>query len=438
MSAKIRKLSGAWWVVTHFQGKRRKKRIGPTKADKRKAEKIADEINARLAVGTFRPDPPEEVALPFDRYATAWLRSEVQLPLIRRVAGALAPATASLHERHVRLYLAPFLGALDIRGIRVAQVQALYDRCLETGRPPSERSIDMVLGTLRRILAYAEAREEIGRNPVEVWKRSRGRRRRSMGSRLDSQNVLSSDELHEVLAAARETAPGYFPMILFLADTGARLGEVSALRWSDIDLDVGSARIERSFSDGRHLGPTKTGHSRNVELSQRLRVELARVAPDVFSEDALAFTNRSGGFINPHNFRRRVIKVIASGCFGEERRFTPHGFRHTFASLHMARGTPLKWIQSQGGWASAKVLLDTYGHFLPTETFGHANALTSAPERPQTAPADKPARREVRGIRKSRAGRRGYVAPRAGLEPATRCLEGSRSIQLSYRGVGEG
>ena len=32
--------------------------------------------------------------------------------------------------------------------------------------------------------------------------------------------------------------------------------------------------------------------------------------------------------------------------------------------------------------------------------------------------------------------RRSRMAPRAGLEPATRCLEGSRSIQLSYRGVG--
>jgi hypothetical protein len=29
------------------------------------------------------------------------------------------------------------------------------------------------------------------------------------------------------------------------------------------------------------------------------------------------------------------------------------------------------------------------------------------------------------------------MAPRAGLEPATRCLEGSRSIQLSYRGEGQ-
>ena len=30
----------------------------------------------------------------------------------------------------------------------------------------------------------------------------------------------------------------------------------------------------------------------------------------------------------------------------------------------MARRTPLKWIQEQGGWTTAKVWLDTYGHFM--------------------------------------------------------------------------
>jgi hypothetical protein len=68
-------------------------------------------------------------------------------------------------------------------------LQALYDHCLATGKPPSERSVEMVMATLRRILAYAEAREEIGRNPVEVWKRSRGRRRRS-DARIVAENVV--------------------------------------------------------------------------------------------------------------------------------------------------------------------------------------------------------------------------------------------------------
>ena len=67
--------------------------------------------------------------------------------------------------------------------------------------------------------------------------------------------------------------------------------------------------------------------------------------------------------------------LAEADALAEGRRFTPHGLRHTFATLHLAAGTPPKWIQAQGGWRSATMLWDRYGHFLPTETHGHANAL---------------------------------------------------------------
>ncbi len=102
MSAKVRSIRGAWWVVTHHQSKRTKRRIGTTKADQRKAQKIADEINARLAVGTFRPEPePEDSDIPFHIYARGWYRSEVELPIRSGADNALSEATAELHERHV-------------------------------------------------------------------------------------------------------------------------------------------------------------------------------------------------------------------------------------------------------------------------------------------------------------------------------------------------
>ena len=75
-----------------------------------------------------------------------------------------------------------------------------------------------------------------------------------------------------------------------------------------------------------------------------------------------------------------TTSVIGSFARSSARRlgrvgFTPHGLRHTFASLHLARGTPIKWIQSRGGWASAKLVLDLYGHFLPSDYSGFADAL---------------------------------------------------------------
>ena len=47
----------------------------------------------------------------------------------------------------------------------------------------------------------------------------------------------------------------------------------------------------------------------------------------------------------------------------------------TFASLHVARGSNLKWIQEQGGWTSAKTPLNCYEHFLLSESQGYVDAL---------------------------------------------------------------
>ncbi len=435
MAAKVKWDRGAWWVFTHYEGKRKKKRIGATKAHKREAEEIARKINGALALGTFAPQREEAQSVAFDEYANDWLHREVLLPARRGIEGALSPATAALHERHVRRYLIPFFGDRDLRGIRVADVQALHDHCVETGRPPSARSIEMVLATLRRVFAQAETHELIGRNPVEVWKRGRGRRRRSSAYRVEPDNVLDSDELRGLLDTARRDFPSFYPLILFLADTGARLGEASAVRWIDVNLEVGMARVCRSFSSGKHLTETKTGASRTVELSTRLGELLRQRQPDLFGDDDLVFPSDAGGFLDPHNFRDRVFRRLVQKVLGRGRRFTPHGLRHTFASLHLARGTNLKWVQAQGGWASAKVLLDCYGHYLATESTGFADALSGAPERPYTAPLEQRSARRVARLRKVRRTSRGSVAPRGGIEPPTPCLEGRCSIRLSYRGA---
>jgi integrase len=52
--------------------------------------------------------------------------------------------------------------------------------------------------------------------------------------------------------------------------------------------------------------------------------------------------------------------------------------RHTWASLHLARGTPIEWVRVMGGWSSAKMLLDVYGHYMPREMRGFSDSLAPA------------------------------------------------------------
>lgn len=96
----------------------------------------------------------------------------------------------------------------------------------------------------------------------------------------------SSAELHVLIARAEASRrPDNALLIALAATTGARRGELCALRWSDIDLDAGVVHIRRSIrqvADKPIEGDTKTHQERAVALSEgaveemrahRLRVE---------------------------------------------------------------------------------------------------------------------------------------------------------------------
>ena len=65
--------------------------------------------------------------------------------------------------------------------------------------------------------------------------------------------MLTSEELQTLLATVWPEFSDAYPLVLFLADTGARLGEASALRWIDLDLERGTVCFEDFFlvSDGK-------------------------------------------------------------------------------------------------------------------------------------------------------------------------------------------
>ena len=75
MAAKVKWDRGAWWVFTHHNRKRTKKRVGPTKAHKRQAEEIAKKINAALALGQYQAPTTGRKSLPCDAALRRWHRT---------------------------------------------------------------------------------------------------------------------------------------------------------------------------------------------------------------------------------------------------------------------------------------------------------------------------------------------------------------------------
>src|SRR5690606_38660109 len=109
-----------------------------------------------------------------------------------------------------------------------------------------------------------------------------------------------------LLAAVQEVAPQWHAMIFTLATTGARWGEASALRWSDIDFDRGSITIAIAHCRGE-VKDTKTGIIRTVPLTRELaevlrahRAQLMREQAPGFS-DGWVFPSATGGLSQPNS-----------------------------------------------------------------------------------------------------------------------------------------
>jgi len=140
----------------------------------------------------------------------------------------------------------------------------------------------------------------------------------------------------------------------------------------------GTRRVERFSGRANSVG-ARSDHGKAADLARCVSCSdesATRMLPWVGSE-AEGLVKVRWWAIEAHaNFRNKVFNPVVREALGERR-------HHTWATLHLSRGTPLKWIQAQGGWTIAKVLLDTYGHWPPTESRGFVDALTTAENAPQ-------------------------------------------------------
>lgn len=166
----------------------------------------------------------------------------------------------------------------------------------------------------------------------------------------------------------------YIVVALALA-TGARRGELLAQRWSDVDLEAGTLRIERSLEQTKAFGlrfkSPKTRHGRRVvtvppwivaelrahwKAQQERRLELGLgKAP----EDALVLGKKDGTPPRPTTVSAEWIK------FAKRHGFAPvkfHALRHTHASQLINAGMDVITISRRLGHASPNVTLGVYGH----------------------------------------------------------------------------
>lgn len=183
----------------------------------------------------------------------------------------------------------------------------------------------------------------------------------SMGVRLPQWDrkemcFLTKQEFAVLL---NEVTPYWRPLVEFLAASGCRWAEATALKPADIDVVNGTVRINKAWkkAEGRGyvLGPPKTRRSvRTIDVPPTMLEKL-----DLTGE--WVFTNRDGRPVVIQGFHRRVW-VPARDRTGLKKKPRIHDMRHTCASWLSAAGTPLPVIQARLGHESITTTIDRYGH----------------------------------------------------------------------------
>lgn len=191
----------------------------------------------------------------------------------------------------------------------------------------------------------------------------------------DKIRALSTEEVQALLSKTKIVYPDFYPMLFTALFTGMRRGELLALMWDSINWVKGKITVDKNYVNGR-LGSPKSSKNRYVDMSD----ELARVLKEwrlacPNSELNLVFPNSEGKYQSADNMIKRRFIPSLSRAGIDSIRF--HDLRHTYASLLLANGAPMKYVQTQLGHASITMTMDLYTHLLPEVNDKCVNLLNS-------------------------------------------------------------
>lgn len=277
---------------------------------------------------------------------TAWLNSHID-----HLTG-VEQYTLDKYRAYVRNDIGPVLGEIPLTELTendiALWVQGMQSSTTKRGKPPSAKTISNKHGFLSGALAAAVPKH-IPANPAA------GRRLPRGDGDDDDIRMLTRDEFNALRAAM---TPHWHPMLQFMVSSGARWGEITALKPADVDRKAGTVKIRRAWkhspSNGYEIGPTKTKRSnRTINVPKKVLKRLD------YGHEWL-FANTAGGPVRYYTFKTNVWDVAVAKAELDPKP-SPHALRHTCASWMIAAGVPIAVVSRHLGHENIATTVDIYG-----------------------------------------------------------------------------
>jgi len=291
-------------------------------------------------------------------------RLTVGMYLTRWLAGAESSVRGSTFKRYseiVRVHLVPRIGGIPLAKLAPADLGTMYAGMLADGLAP--RTVGLAHRVVGRALREAEVAGIIARNVTRLVRPPRAPHQ--------EMRTLSAEQARSLIEMTAGDRMGALYAVALAS--GARLGELLALRWQDTDLERGSIRITRTLTRtarGWESGEPKTPASRRtipigrraamaLRAHRRIQNEERVLAGSVWHAGDLVFADEIGrprdGTCVSHAFGA----VLASAGLPRVRF---HDLRHSAATLLLEAGTHPRVVAERLGHSTPSLVLNVYGH----------------------------------------------------------------------------
>ena len=284
------------------------------------------------------------------------------------------------YRRDFDNWIDPYFGHRQAATITEADVQTWVDRNLATRLSPKTVADRHAL--LHGIYAWASARKRghVPHNPcleTELPKRTR-----------KPPKGLTMGEWLTLRRAAYGVDLDAADLILFMASTGWRIGEATALMATAIEdgptMYVTMTHVNRK-GEGVVAGGKSEAAERRIRMLPECATMLRRRMAGLSAPTDYVFTNSHSptGLWEPSTFRNRWWRKSVETAGLVDREPTPHWLRHTHVMLCHAAGMSLPEIQRRLGHADIKTTINVYGRMIddmPDDVAARLDLLLSGTE----------------------------------------------------------
>ncbi len=268
----------------------------------------------------------------------------------------IKPKTAYDYERNINKYLIPKLGNIKLKDLTTYQVTRFYTKLIDN--EIGTRTVHYAHSILRSALQDAVRSGIIGRNPC-------------IGAMLPRRSqkemqVLTETQVTQFLIVAEVSR--YKALYQLAITTGMRYSELIGLKWTDIDWEKGTVKIQRQLQYIPKKGykftePKTRSGTRTIMIGETtlkiLNEHHKKYASQDKSGENLIFINGIGTMIYFKRFYKDFKRVLRNANLPEIRF---HDLRHTAATLMISNGIPVLIVSKILGHSQPSVTMNIYAH----------------------------------------------------------------------------